>query len=73
MSGMNKAERLKEMTRLYIQRAYSDIDMAKRLGVARETVYRDRRELTTEYPIEPDDEGRYRIVRSKLIVWFQDL
>ncbi len=67
MSGMNKAERLTEMKRLYIQRAYSDIDMAKRLGVARETVYRDRIELTAEYPIEPDEEGRYRIVRSKLI------
>ena len=67
MSGMNKSERLTEMKRLYIQRAYSDIDMAKRLGVARETVYRDRIELTAEYPIEPDDEGRYRIVRSKLI------
>ncbi|MBI5840452.1 MAG: CRISPR-associated helicase Cas3' [Chloroflexi bacterium] len=67
MSGMNKSERLTEMKRLYIQRAYSDIDMAKRLGVARETVYRDRIELTAEYPIEPDNEGRYRIVRSKLI------
>jgi CRISPR-associated endonuclease/helicase Cas3 len=66
MSGMNKAERLTEMKRLYIQRAYSDIEMAKRLGVARETVYRDRIELTAEYPIEPDREGRYRIVRSKL-------
>lgn len=67
MSGMNKSERLTEMKRLYIQRAYSDIEMAKRLEVARETVYRDRIELTAEYPIEPDDEGRYRIVRSKLI------
>jgi len=27
MSGMTKAERLEEMKRLYIQRAYSDIEM----------------------------------------------
>ncbi len=67
MSGMTKAERLAEMKRLYIQRAYSDIEMAERLGVDRTTVYRDRVELTTEYPIEPDEQGRYRINRSKLI------
>jgi len=35
MSGMNKAERLEEMKRLYIQRAFSDIEMAERLGVDR--------------------------------------
>jgi CRISPR-associated endonuclease/helicase Cas3 len=64
---MSKAERLDEMKRLYVQRAYSDIEMAERLGVVRETAYRDRIELTREYPVEPDDEGRYRIVRSKLI------
>ena len=67
MSGMTKAERLQEMKRLYIQRAYTDIDMAERLGVDRTTVYRDRIELTGEYPIEQDDEGRYRINRLKLI------
>jgi len=67
MSGMTKAERLEEMKRLYIQRAYSDIDMAERLGTTRETIFRDRRELTTQYPIEKDDEGRYHIPRTKLI------
>jgi len=67
MSGMTKAERLQEMKRLYIQRAYTDIEMAERLGVDRTTVYRDRMELTTEYPVEPDDEGRYRIDRVRLI------
>src|SRR5258706_3514778 len=65
--GMTKSERLAEMKRLYIQRAYSDIDMAERLGVDRATAYRDRIELTGEYPIEPDAEGRYRIDRAKLI------
>jgi CRISPR-associated endonuclease/helicase Cas3 len=67
MSGMNKSERLEEMKRLYIQRAYSDIDMAERLGVDRTLIYRDRIELTTQYPIEKDAEGRYHIPRAKLI------
>jgi CRISPR-associated endonuclease/helicase Cas3 len=67
MSGMTKAERLEEMKRLYIQRAFSDIDMAERLGVDRTTVYRDRVELTREYPVEADDQGRYHIPRTKLI------
>lgn len=67
MSGMTKAERLTEMKRLYIQRAYSDIELAERLDVARETVYRDRIELTAEYPVEKGEDGRYRINRSKLI------
>jgi CRISPR-associated endonuclease/helicase Cas3 len=67
MSGLNKAERLEEMKRLYIQRAYSDIEMAERLGVDRTLIYRDRMELTGDYPIEKDDEGRYHIPRSKLI------
>ncbi len=73
MSGMTKSERLTEMKRLYVQRAYTDMEMAERLGVDRTTVYRDRVELTSEYPIELDAEGRYRIDRSKLlseIVWF---
>lgn len=67
MSGVTKAERLEEMKRLYIQRAFSDIDMAERLGVDRTTVYRDRVELTREYPVEADDQGRYHIPRTKLI------
>jgi CRISPR-associated endonuclease/helicase Cas3 len=67
MSGMTKAERLAEIKRLYIQRAYSDIELAQRLGVARETVYRDRIELTTEYPVEADENGRYYIPRSKML------
>ncbi len=67
MSGMTKSERLTEMKRLYVQRAYTDMEMAERLGVDRTTVYRDRVELTSEYPIELDAEGRYRIDRSKLI------
>lgn len=67
MSGKTKAERLEEMKRLYIQRAYSDIDMAERLGVDRTIVYRDRVDLMREYPIEEIEKGRYHIPRSKLI------
>src|SRR3990172_241931 len=67
MRGMTKAERLEEMKRLYIQRAYSDIEMAERLGVDRTLIYRDRIELTSQYPIEKDEEGRYHIPRTKLI------
>jgi len=67
MSGMTKAERLEEMKRLYIQRAYSDIDMAERLGVDRTLIYRDRIELTGQYPVEKDGEGRYHIPHTKLI------
>ena len=67
MSGMTKAERLNEMKRLYIQRAFTDIEMSERLGVDRSTVYRDRLELTVEYPIEQDAEGRYHIDRVRLI------
>jgi predicted DNA-binding transcriptional regulator YafY len=54
-TGMTKSERLAEMKRLYVQRAYTDIEMAERLGVDRTTVYRDRVELTGEYPIQPPD------------------
>ena len=69
MSGMTKAERLNEMKRLYMQRAYSDIQMAERLGVSRETVFRDRVALTEEehYPIEKNADGLYFMNRSKLL------
>ncbi|MFN7037717.1 MAG: CRISPR-associated endonuclease Cas3'', partial [Bellilinea sp.] len=55
------------MKRLYIQRAYSDKELAERLGVDRTLIYRDRMELSTKYPIEKDQNGRYHIPRSKLL------
>lgn len=67
MSGMNKAERLTEMKRLYIQRGYSDIEMAERLGTRRETIFRDRKELETVYPFIQDGSGRWRIDRSRFL------
>jgi predicted DNA-binding transcriptional regulator YafY len=65
--GMMKAERLREMERLYIQRAFSDIDMAERLGVDRSTVYRDRIELEAEYPFIQDELARWKIDRSQYL------
>lgn len=67
--GLSKAERLREMEQLYTQGAYSDIEMAEKLGVVRTTVFRDRRELQNEafVPIEEDENGRYRIERSRYI------
>lgn len=67
MSGLTKSERLEEMKRLYVQRAYSDKELAERLGVNRTQIYRDRIELSREYPIEKDHNGRYHIPRSKLL------
>lgn len=65
--SMNRAERLREMERLYIDRAYSDAEMAERLGVDRTTVFRDRIELERNYPLDPVGESRYRINRSKYL------
>lgn len=56
-----RADRLIEMERLYCQRAYTDIEMADRLGVDRTTVYRDRQELELRNPFIEVEEGRYRI------------
>ena len=67
MSGKTKAQRLEEMKRLYIQRAYTDIALAEKLGVSRETVFRDRKDLMLEYPVEQDEGGRWHIPRAKLI------
>ena len=64
--GLNKAERLIEMERLYYQHAYGDIAMAKRLGVSRQTTFRDRVELSTgknAHPIIRDYQGKWKIDR----------
>jgi predicted DNA-binding transcriptional regulator YafY len=70
--GMTRAERLREMERLYFQRAYSDIEMADRLStpehrVDRTTVFRDRWELETDIPFAQDEDGRHRIDRAKYL------
>ncbi len=65
--GLKKLERLTELKRRYIQRAYSDIELAEILGTRRETIYRDRKELESEYPFIQDERGRWKIDRTKLI------
>ena len=55
------------MERLYIDRAYSDAEMAERLGVERTTVWRDRLALAAEYPFLPPVDGRYKIDRTKYL------
>jgi CRISPR-associated endonuclease/helicase Cas3 len=65
--GMARAERIRRMEELYFQRAWSDIEMAERLGVDRTTVYRDRIELERQAPFAPDQDGRWRIDRTKYL------
>jgi len=65
--GMSKAERLREMERLYVQRAYTDIEMSEHLGVDRTTVFRDRIALETEYPFVQDSQGRWKIDRTRYL------
>ena len=68
MSGMNRADRLTELKRLYIQRAYSDKELAEKLGTRRETIFRDRKDLEDEgYIFIQDISGRWKIDRNSLI------
>ena len=64
----SRAMRLKEMERLYYQRAWSDAELAQWLGVDRTIVYRDRMELEANgVPLIPASRGRYRIDRQKYL------
>lgn len=65
--GMHKAERLREMERLYLLRAYSDQEMADHFGTNRSTIYRDRTELEVELPFLKDEEGRWKIDRTRYL------
>ncbi|GIV84810.1 MAG: DNA-binding transcriptional regulator [Candidatus Roseilinea sp.] len=62
-----RAERLNEMKRLYVQQAFSDIEMSKRLGVDRTTVFRDRLVLEAAYPFIEVEPGRWKIDRTRLL------
>ena len=62
--GLNKAERLIEMERLYLQRAFSDIEMAEKLGVSRQTVFRDRDLVIWSNGAAGSRAGKYKIERS---------
>jgi predicted DNA-binding transcriptional regulator YafY len=55
------------MERLYVQRAYADIEMAERLGVDRTTVFKDRRELERSIPFIDVEPGRWKIDRTRYL------
>jgi len=65
--GMSRAERLREMERLYVDRAFTDIEMAERLGVDRITVYKDRALLEDEVPFVEVERGRWKIDRTRYL------
>lgn len=65
--GMTKAERLREMEWLYIQKGWTDIEMAERLHVDRTTVFRDRVLLEREHPFLQDSQGRWKIDRMQYL------
>jgi len=66
--GMNRAMRLKEMERLYLERAFSDSEMAERLGVDRTSVHRDRKSLESDHIVFIEESaGRYRIDRTQYL------
>jgi len=67
--GLKRALRLQEMERLYLQRAFSDAEMAARLGVDRTVIFRDRKELEEVNHIVFIEEGsgRYRIDRRQYL------
>ncbi len=65
--GLNRADRVREMERLYIQQAFTDIEMAARLEVDRTTVYKDRVAMETEVPFVEVETGRWKIDRTKYL------
>jgi CRISPR-associated endonuclease/helicase Cas3 len=64
---MSRAERLREMERLYVDKPYSDIEMAEKLGVDRITVYKDRALLESEVTFIEVERGRWKIDRTKYL------
>ena len=56
-----RAERLIKMEQLYLQRPFSDAEMAERLGVNRTTVFRDRILLTARTPVVEVRPGHWQI------------
>jgi CRISPR-associated endonuclease/helicase Cas3 len=62
-----RAERLRDMERFYVDRAYSDQEMADKLGVTRATVWKDRQLLSGSIAFISEGDGRYRIDRRSYI------
>ncbi len=65
--GLSRAERLREMERLYIQQGYTDSELAERFRVDRTVIYRDRVALEAEIPFIQLETGRYKIDRLKYL------
>jgi CRISPR-associated endonuclease/helicase Cas3 len=66
--SMTKAERLKDMERVLIQRRWTVADLAERYEVHRSTIHRDFDELDKhDLPLKQDEEGRYYLDRAKYI------
>lgn len=65
--GLTKAERLREMERLYYQNAYTDLELAERLGVTRTTVFRYRTEMEQQLPFVEEEQGRWKLDRHRYL------
>ncbi len=65
--GLTRAERLREMERLYVDRGWTDMEMAKQLGVDRTVVFKDRHLLETEIEFQEIEHGRWKINRNKYL------
>ena len=65
--SVRRNELIREMERLYTDRAYSDIELADRLDVHRSTIYRTRMfmEGSLSMPFLQEEDGRYRLDRKK--------
>jgi predicted DNA-binding transcriptional regulator YafY len=67
--ALNRTERLRKIEKLYLYGAFTDEEMAERVGVdSRTTIYKDRQLLTEEgVPFEEVERGRWRIDRKKYL------
>jgi predicted DNA-binding transcriptional regulator YafY len=67
--ALNRTERLRKIEQLYLYGAFTDEEMAERVGVdSRTTIYKDRQLLMTEgIPFEEVERGRWRIDRKKYL------
>ena len=65
--SVRRTELIREMERLYTDRAYSDIEMAERLDVHRSTIYRTRTFMEEDLgmPFIREEDGRHRLDRKK--------
>lgn len=68
--GEFRAERLRKMEEMYVLKAYTDIELAERLNVERETVFKDRKKLMKKLGEDKWEEieyGRWKIKRRSYI------